>query len=213
LSPRTVHFHTSELIWECKETFDCECGEIYFGDPFAHNGFSCIGKWWFNNMETSKSKTEIMESWMHVVQQYSRLKLSHSEDKLTALSGLASRFALKAKSDYLAGLWKDDLPRSLCWFLRNFEPDFQVTKGRRCDPYRAPSWSWASVEILGSKINPFAGGISYGMVIDKGFVPDTCLKILEAECTTTAESPYGQVTRSRLRVHGALVSVGQLLFE
>jgi Heterokaryon incompatibility protein (HET) len=78
LSPRTVHFHTSELIWECKETFDCECGELYLGDPFEYNGFPCISKLWFNKMETSQSKTEIMESWMHVVQQYSRLKLSHS---------------------------------------------------------------------------------------------------------------------------------------
>jgi hypothetical protein len=82
-----------------------------------------------------------------------------------------------------------------------------VTKGRRCDPYRAPSWSWASIEILDSKIYPFAACIPYEMVIDKGFVPDLCLKILEAESTATTESPYGQVTGGRLRVQGASMPV------
>lgn len=56
-------------------------------------------------------------------------------------------------------------------------------------------------------MDPFAASISYDMVIDREFVPDTCLKILEAESTATAESPYGQVTGGRSRVQGALVPV------
>lgn len=28
LAPRTVHFHSSELTWDCGEGFDCECGEL-----------------------------------------------------------------------------------------------------------------------------------------------------------------------------------------
>jgi len=143
LSPRTVHFHRSELIWECKEFYDCECGELGEGELHAHNGEPCLSKWRFSDMDTLSSSSihSIFIEWMVYVREYSRLKLSHSRDKLPALSGLAKHFARRTTSVYLAGIWQDDPPRGLCWRVKNGEVDNLLTQGRRCTLYRAPSWS------------------------------------------------------------------------
>lgn len=53
-----------------------------------------------------------------------------------AVSGLAKRFQSDLDDDYIAGLWKKDLGIQLCWKGQGIVPD----------EYRAPSWSWASVD-------------------------------------------------------------------
>jgi hypothetical protein len=62
-----------------------------------------------------------------------------NKDKLLAIGGVASTIGIR--SEYLAGLWKDDLPRQLLW----------TTDGRirgvhsRPRKYQAPTWLWASL--------------------------------------------------------------------
>jgi hypothetical protein len=60
---------------------------------------------------------------------------------LRALAGVAEAVQVLSnmpKEDYLAGLWRRDLGKDLFWQL--------VGTGTRLQGYRAPSWSWASVE-------------------------------------------------------------------
>jgi hypothetical protein len=128
-----------------------------------------------------------MTMWRDIVREYSRRKLTFAQDKLPALAGVASKLAEKTGYTYVAGLWLEDLvPTGLLWFR-----DFATTPLTR-PQYRAPSWSWASIDshvawskslpegnvrakvdiiqceiLLDSKISPF-GGISSGYIEIKG---------------------------------------------
>ena len=101
------------------------------------------------------------EIWYHCVSEYTTRFLSRPSDKLIAISGLAEKYANPKLGRYLAGIWEQDLFRGLVW--TRVKPREQ-TKGqyisyialkakrtlasRAFKPplsYRAPSWSWASV--------------------------------------------------------------------
>ncbi|KAH7628833.1 hypothetical protein B0T09DRAFT_268002 [Sordaria sp. MPI-SDFR-AT-0083] len=99
------------------------------------------------------SEVDMYELWNRLVERYSQCNITYSSDKLPALSGLAksfsilqgSGFALNGQS-YLAGVWRPYLPEALYWKPK---PPLRgdVPFGRnRPHPYRAPSWSWSSVE-------------------------------------------------------------------
>jgi len=59
-------------------------------------------------------------------------------DRLPALAGLAKALAERTGDEYLAGIWKKGLIEGLLWYG---EDDLLLTP-----TYRAPSWSWASVD-------------------------------------------------------------------
>ena len=79
------------------------------------------------------------KDWCSIVQDYSGRKLGVSEDKLTAIAAIAAVY--RSWGDYVAGLWKEDLPEGLDWYV---EPD--AATNPRPKSYRAPTWSWASVD-------------------------------------------------------------------
>lgn len=145
LSPRTIHFHASEMIWECKNNFICECGALQKAEPGLHDGILTVGKRWFYEMQGGQDSAYTLEDrWLDGVELYSRLRITKCTDKLPALSGLANRFAIQLQSNYLAGIWQCDLPRSLCWRVvgeqeDGLDTDTQMKYGRRCDPYCAPT--------------------------------------------------------------------------
>jgi hypothetical protein len=76
--------------------------------------------------------------WDRIVDDYTRRCLTNPTDKLATIAGIAQAFRTTAKADYLAGLWNSDLLRQLYWVVRS----------GNCArlPYRAPPWSWVSVE-------------------------------------------------------------------
>jgi hypothetical protein len=81
------------------------------------------------------------------VTDYSPRQLTFPSDKLPAISGLASKFhgiaeACNRGSRYLAGLWEKDLMMELSWRLDTKQESFHPIPRE----YRAPSWSWASVD-------------------------------------------------------------------
>jgi hypothetical protein len=86
------------------------------------------------------SSESISELWHHYVEEYSYLKLSNQEDKLTALSGLAIEINKLTGDEYLCGIWRSQLLRDLMW---STYPDLNIF---RSSIWRAPSWSWASVD-------------------------------------------------------------------
>ncbi|KAJ8489943.1 hypothetical protein ONZ51_g2648 [Trametes cubensis] len=82
--------------------------------------------------------------WLKIVEDYSFRKLSDPSDKLTAISALAEMFAPILGPDYVAGLWRRTLLEDLLWESQSSglaSPDPGFSSG-----YRAPSWSWASID-------------------------------------------------------------------
>ncbi|KAH7360820.1 heterokaryon incompatibility protein-domain-containing protein [Rhexocercosporidium sp. MPI-PUGE-AT-0058] len=80
--------------------------------------------------------------WRQIVSEYTRRAMTDHGDKLPALSGIAAEFRrlLGENDEYLAGLWKSTLPFSLLWH------QLSASQSEVLGVYRAPSWSWASVD-------------------------------------------------------------------
>lgn len=119
LSPRVLHID-SMTSWDCFDGYANELNRRYMGGA---------------RLSRNPKKLQEDLSWDLLVREYSKRKLTHEEDKLPALAGLATRYAQATGRTYLAGLWREDMPRSLSWTA--MEP---LRTTRR----RAPSWSWAS---------------------------------------------------------------------
>jgi hypothetical protein len=88
----------------------------------------------------SNDRGELDRYWNDITFAYSGLKLTFEKDKLPALSGVAKQMLSQRDGDeYISGLWRSTIISDLRWtsFERN---------SRRPSSYRAPSWSWASLD-------------------------------------------------------------------
>lgn len=87
-------------------------------------------------MNIAKEQTEV---WQLIVRDYSRRNLNCYEDRLHGMAGIAKELKTVWDDEYLAAMWRKVLIYQLGWYLKN--PGKNLS-----DPYRAPSWSWASLE-------------------------------------------------------------------
>jgi hypothetical protein len=173
LSPRVLHYATDQLYIQCKAGIFAQDG-AYFHNFF--NISSVINSETAKNMQSSERHIisnmpglapdglrESSTNHQKVVEQYSRKNLSYESDKLPALSGLANEIARYTGNTYLAGLWKTTILEGVLWrvylreelsipYNKSSSPTSEVSFGRKLSnfrypsAYRAPSWSWASVD-------------------------------------------------------------------
>jgi hypothetical protein len=156
LSPRTIHFGPSEMIWECGTGLGCECSQIapqtsppkYNRSASSYHGTlagvledkSATGlKARFTNICQTQDPNTILDFWLEAVSTYSAMALTKHSDRPYALIGVAERVANVLKSEYFAGLWSADLPRALLWrsYPRN-------GRGLQRPSQKVPTWSWQS---------------------------------------------------------------------
>jgi hypothetical protein len=189
LAPRVLYFG-EELSWECREASTCECSEASHGIKHNHS----------LSLLPGSSTGKLHLQWQRMVEEFTWLQLSHEEDRLPAFSGLAQQYQHRLKSAYLAGLWQGNLSADLMWFAypeSGSEAQRYYTKKPK--KWRAPSWSWASVEgpILFSKdyhIGTFeADSDSVTSWID----------IISAKCTPSSLDPTETVGRGHLTIKGS----------
>jgi hypothetical protein len=141
LSPRVLHFGTFELIWECMENRDCECGQV------PNRIF------WYDTK--SKYHPEILSAlparfaahaWRKLAEDFSKLKLTYRMDVLPAISGAAKilKQSLEGKgiqATYIAGMWD-------CWFIEDCLWSASLSSSEisaRPSEWQAPTFSWMSV--------------------------------------------------------------------
>ncbi|CAH0024515.1 unnamed protein product [Clonostachys rhizophaga] len=162
LAPRILHFGKSQVYWRCSALFASESW------PYGTSNFSpsssvsrkdadmimhglSLDKLKKTPGGSTDATTQIYhtELWADLVAKYSSCKFTKNEDKLVAMSGVAKVFrqSLHEGDRYLAGLWRSELPKLLCWrrSVRRNESDIVATRTRPSE-YRAPSWSWASID-------------------------------------------------------------------
>lgn len=152
----------------------------------------------------------ILELWSRIVEEYSMTAITKAEDKLIALSGIARRMSHDiSRSErhtrspvYVAGLWTLWIESQLLWFV---EPDFQESDGTFRDRskapkkyvYRAPSFSWAAVDVHKMR------GIKYAEVTDK----DLLIELVKDSVSVT-EQPgsdiFGILKDAHLTIRGKL---------
>jgi len=104
--------------------------------------------------------------WSRALEKYCTTRLTYGKDKLLAISGLAKRMETVLDDLCFSGLWRTVMPSQLLWRVNNYhstqltiykyadttnEAQRETQKPRqvyahRHERYRAPSWSWASID-------------------------------------------------------------------
>ncbi|KAH7172957.1 hypothetical protein DER46DRAFT_213111 [Fusarium sp. MPI-SDFR-AT-0072] len=140
LAPRVIYFAEEQVFWECHQELKCETFPT--GIPFA-GSFKALLPERLTNLSTwSWGKCvpcTMFRQWNRVVQGYSDSHFTFIDDKLPAFMGIASYFEPFVGADYAFGMWSADLEKQL-----GFSVERPVMK--RSLDYRAPSWSWASLD-------------------------------------------------------------------
>jgi hypothetical protein len=162
LASRVLHFHSTQLFWECRHHSACEV-----------NPYDCLNSG--RNLSVSSLRParnhtwkqllgaptppapaddyeRMLFNWYIALHIYTDASLTFPSDKLVALAGISNDLKRRLHDlrpeiphRYIAGLWEEDLRTGLCWSTR-----FGNT---RPTVYRAPSWSWASIDGASGHLN------------------------------------------------------------
>ena len=189
LCPRILYFGTKQTYWDCNTLSHLEAygnappnNELYSGLDFGKAGYTQM-------VDQLRTKTTYGSDrvWIRFVHEYSSRNLTKLEDKLPALSGLASDFQKITGFTYLAGVWKEDLHQDLIWVVEQPQCKPKLPPGETVLPYIAPSWSWAS---------------HIGPVNFIGPITDMDAQVVAADITLAGLDPFGRVTSGYLRIRG-----------
>ncbi|KAH8654569.1 heterokaryon incompatibility protein-domain-containing protein [Tricladium varicosporioides] len=190
LAPRVLSFAKNELFMECVLKSVCECTP----ERDKSGSYSDFPKPEFGTLtdfttELNPSRRGGSHNWYQLIEQYSRLALTFESDRLPAISGIARAVQGRHGWTYLAGLWSSHLPICLGW---------QSNQNTQTRPshWRAPSWSWASVD--GSV--RFYGTFDYSQRL---------LDALDFNCELLGSDTTGQLRSAYIVLSGPLVAITQ----
>ena len=191
LCRRVIHYDTDEIRLECKKGARCECsgqqipklrGETLLTGPSELSGLS---------------RAKLFRTWWDLIEEYSLRNLTVPSDKLPAVYGLAQRFQSFGLGLNVAGLWKSELIASLAWTTA-YQPsrEFPRRPKHRPIPYRAPTWSWASIDAQ----------IAYpALHVYLAKTGETRCQIIDVQ--STASGHAGAVKSAYVRISSAVVPV------
>jgi hypothetical protein len=193
LSPRVLFFGSRQVFWDCYQLCDTDGGTIS-EQPIniIHSNSRLASMSTATTQHDELDDAEILDEWAALVSSYSGRELSISTDKLPAIGGVADKFGRILEDTYVAGLWKRTLPATLYWHR-------QSESMPRPTAYRAPSWSWASVDSdIRIPTRPEVQHLLRSSTID----------VLEATVIPSyAEAPYSQISSAFLRIRGLMIHV------
>lgn len=187
LSTRILHYTATELLFECKTSYRCECmpeRKTYPTTP------SLIPK-----AVTSKKPGAVWQAWQRIIEQYSLRSLTVAGDKLPAISGIAGKIRKATHSDYFAGLWKSNLASDLLWHAS--PPPPLSPANYALQTWRAPTWSWVSLDTA----------INYALLDEEEretFVP--VVKVLAASILPAGLNTLGSLSKASITLQGPTIS-------
>lgn len=212
LARRRIDLARSQMWWHCQQHWACEThplgvwsvmGWEWFGVDDEEYYSMCDRRCHYNaSLGTSMSSLSgpassqtSQSDWSGFIYRYSNCEITKTKDRLIAFSGIAQRYAQDQGlnlNDYLAGIWRQDLPDNLL-----FKACHNKLSGiYRSDEYRAPSWSWISLE--GPIHSPFFSS-SEGISLPSLCRVITAKIIHQSECYKAGEVKGGVIhLRGRL---------------
>jgi hypothetical protein len=192
LTPRALIYasHTLQYL--------CQSGLLNVGNSFSSvkmTGIDRLPPQFFypeagSSPPDSETMREVTKLWHRILQDFTPRGLTAPKDRLKAIAGVAEEFYHRLKSRYVAGMWEHHLLGDLLWTKAGHDPLPKPTV------YRAPSWSWASVN-----------GIIYntGPVVEPH---EACSTILDYHVDLEHYNhPYGALKGGFLKVEGRLMKV------
>lgn len=221
LAPRTLYFGKNQLFWECRELHACEVlpngipSQLVAGitEPDAvdmapiksferalnrlRDAVPYYDESTFWSGGGIPQYESVYEVWNDILKIYASCALTNPNDKLVAISGVAKSFANIVGDGYLAGLWRGNFVNGLLWQV--LDPTTAMYRGEeywpsvRPERYRAPSWSWASVD-----------GPTQGYAFEYE-LSDHCAEILDIFVDHKGIDPTGELKHACLLVRGRLI--------
>lgn len=216
LSPRVLVYGKEMLGWLCDSVTDVEHGHVvdHYEDPSppllaprlthkpAENPLEHLGLP-FTLYHYSRERERSFGRWASTVNAFTKRKLTQESDRLPALSGIVKELQLETGDEYLAGLWRQDIWHYLQWGVDILFAG-KDAEWRRPATYRAPSWSWASIEgPIRMDLHPSELEKAHGDVAP----PADDVHLLEAKIQTVGQNPYGEVSGGYLKLSTRLWKV------
>jgi len=195
LARRVLHFGQHQIGWECPELAALE---VFPNGLPGTNAMSLQIKSTSSLMKAAAARepiqsldTSFLHRWHNLVNAYSKTRLTYPKDKVIAFAGIAETIMENRTDRYSAGMWEKTLLYDLAWARYDGDREtFPISD----TSYRAPSWSWASVD--GEIIFPeLLGGVKAVFADTLGFVDST------VGTSTTLRGP------NSIRVKGACFPV------
>jgi len=156
LSPRRLIFQPPHVYYKCRTFSDLEISRpipMQIGSlsqsmpPIAVNDHIIFLPPKKREIAVEVSEEELRERWRTMLLNYSERSITVPSDKFVALASIAELFQSSLKDQYIAGLWRRTLLYDLLWKVwPPMGPDERHAP--RPAAYRAPTWSWASVDGL-----------------------------------------------------------------
>lgn len=185
LSPRMISYGR----WP---TWRCNKGTWSDGGFYPHDGKATSDERQLirniHNMPSNGADffttSQLQKSWYNLLNDYTKRELGLDNDRLPAIGGIAAEISRLLGVRYAAGLWENNLLHDMMWYADTRE---WLT---RPETWRAPSWSWASVNCP----------ISYGNITD-----DACplARVLGCNVVPAPEnSAFGMVAGGTLEIEG-----------
>lgn len=221
LAPRVIHWCKDQIAFECRELDRAECrpeGIPHFqikGGKLVNEARlkgidKEIGKQLreirlaskhraSSSVEEVDSKFFFYEIWKRVVEEYTKMELSQEQDRLIALSGIARMMFSTMKAEgindvYIAGMWQNYIASQLLWYVNEGEGDSrQPFENTRTAEYRAPTFSWASVET--------GRGVTFAETTNEGLLVQIQVVRLSYK---TEDDTFGLLTDGYLVLKGVL---------
>ena len=159
LSPRILYYSYYHLYWLCRETKYADGGlgprdhsSLGFHEGRLQHytmskntgkidpnippyGFNLQDVLWMERNPNRKWQTK----WEFLLSEYQHRRLTDPGDRLVAISAIGSQFAAHMNTEFVAGLFSENLAVGMLWLIAG-----QALP--RPQSYRAPSWSWAAID-------------------------------------------------------------------
>lgn len=137
LSTREIRFDSNEISWSCLTEYNNNYGR---DDQLELSLLSY--------RRTEPSELKPCSSRELLLGRFWNRKLTFQADKLLAFSAVEAVLKHHPEDRYLAGMWSSELPKALFWNVS------KSSGNRRPLEYRAPSWSWASIDTTQLYLRP-----------------------------------------------------------
>ncbi|KAK4198293.1 heterokaryon incompatibility protein-domain-containing protein [Triangularia verruculosa] len=210
LSTRILAYGSRELVYTCLEAkhrdggyehvFHSSSQSLYYDDSGDDPAAQMTRHLDPGNQQVGHAEHPL--GWGTIVSKYSKRFLTDGLDKLPAISAIAEEYSLtKRVTEYYAGLWKEDFLQQCLW-----EVSFNTAR-RPKEVYRAPSWSWASVDgAVDGAVNVLAR--PYGEVTEEQVGVKCSCSLLHVETTlVSTRNRFGRVSGGFMRLRGRMRKV------
>ena len=190
LSWRILHFGREQIAWECQTLHACETFPK-IQPPICRDSHEV-----HLHCRLQYGAVDLVRmTWPLIAEAYAKCHLTKETDRCIAISGIAEEIQLATTDQYFAGLWESSFVEQLCWIVDHLHNERQRRTRIRPLMYRAPSWSWLSVD---SNIEFFSEDI------DTMSAPETLFNVLRVEIENTGLNKFGSIKGGFLVGRGML---------